>query len=201
MLRPGLETSQVVAVQQLINAIQAVGNAEFFRQNALSVFATKGAHTIVVGWSRSKAIQKGTRLKRIEAGLGATTPGWPQHVNAVIPIGVAPALDKAAAATDHLLNRRRLMPFDREQHHTIPIPLFGVIGCACALLKIRHITGPSFANVHVKASLLEENFSMTEHTRSRNPNTRLTRTRFAWDWYYYGGDMTPTHFMKRLMNI
>ncbi len=126
VLRPGLEAGEVEAVHQRVDAVERVAHAELLLEDASGVLPAQRADTIGIGGPGEHALLERLVPGRVELGRPAAARLVAQGIQAVVSVGVAPALDEPAGAFDVQRNLWRGQAFGGQQDAACPVAGLGV---------------------------------------------------------------------------
>ena len=122
-------------MQQVVHAVERVSHAELTLENLDEVASPQCAHAVGILWPGQHALTERLVLFNRQLRRWARRGLRLHRPQAVVAIGVAPALHKAARSAQHPHDRQRRFAGDRQRHRPQPVTLLGVVSLTDQLLK------------------------------------------------------------------
>lgn len=126
-------------MEQIVDAAQGIGDAEFLTKNTLSLLGPQGADAIGLGGLGQETRFERRFFLRRQVRRSAGLPLGGDGVQAMISVGIHPALHERATASQGPCDRRGLVTFERQQNSSIAVPLLGIALPVALLLQLRQV--------------------------------------------------------------
>ena len=138
-------------MQQVVHPRQLVTHQELLFEDADQVPASQHAHAVIFGRPGEHALPERLVLLRRQL-RGSARRGLGRHRRqAMIAVGVAPALHEPARSAQHPHDVRCGFPGGRQPHRPQPVTLFGVTGPSDQIGQFRRVAVLMQSDVDSKA--------------------------------------------------
>ena len=126
-------------MEQIVDAAQGIRDPEFLTQNTLSVLGPQRADAIGLGRFGQKTRFEWSFFLRREGGRSTGLAFDSDGLQAMISVGIHPALYERATASQGPCDRRGILTFERQYNGSIAISLLGTWFLAAPLPQLRQV--------------------------------------------------------------